>query len=96
MVRSLLEKYNIKGGIFDQHFLVDEGYLDRIMAAAELRSEDIVLEIGAGVGNLTERLARKAKKIIAIELDPVLVNVLHDQFDYIKNIEIISRRCLES
>ena len=95
MVLSLLEKYNIKGGIFDQHFLVDEGYLDRIVAAAELRSEDIVLEIGAGVGNLTERLAQKAKKVIAIELDPILVNVLHDHFDYIKNIEIVAGDALK-
>ena len=39
-----------------------------------LGPEDVVLEIGAGVGNLTERLARKAKKVIAIELDPALVN----------------------
>ena len=84
-----LRKYNIKGGTFDQHFLVDAGYLDRIVAAAELNSEDIVLEIGAGVGNLTERLARKAKKVIAIELDPALVNVLHDRFDNVGNIEII-------
>jgi 16S rRNA (adenine1518-N6/adenine1519-N6)-dimethyltransferase len=95
LVLSLLEKYNIKGGIFDQHFLVDEGYLDRIVAAAELRSEDIVLEIGAGVGNLTERLAQKAKKVIAIELDPILVNILHDYFDYIKNIEIVAGDALK-
>ncbi len=70
LVHHLLKKYNIKGGTFDQHFLVDTGYLDRIVAAAELKSEDVVLEIGAGIGNLTERLARKAKKVIAIELDP--------------------------
>lgn len=62
LVRSLLKKYNVKGGSFDQHFLVDAGYLDRIVTAAELGPDDIVLEIGAGVGNLTERLARKAKK----------------------------------
>ena len=60
------------------------------MAAAELRSEDIVLEIGAGIGNLTKRLSEKAIKVIAIELDPILVNVLHDQFDDIKNIDIIA------
>lgn len=59
------------------------------MAAANLEPEDVVLEIGAGVGNLTERLARKAKKVIAVELDPVLVRVLHDRFDKVENIEII-------
>jgi 16S rRNA (adenine1518-N6/adenine1519-N6)-dimethyltransferase len=75
--------------------LVDAGHLDRIVAAAELRSEDVVLEIGAGVGNLTERLARKAKKVIAIELDPALINVLHDRFDKIGNIEIIAGDALK-
>jgi 16S rRNA (adenine1518-N6/adenine1519-N6)-dimethyltransferase len=89
LVRNLLKKYNIKGGTFDQHFLTDTGYLDSIVDASELKSEDVVLEIGAGIGNLTERLARKAKKVIAIELDPVLVNILHDRFDDIENIEII-------
>ena len=65
------------------------------MAAAELKSEDVVLEIGAGIGNLTERLARKAKKVIAIELDPALVNILHDRFDNVGNIEIIAGDALK-
>ncbi len=69
--------------------------MDKIVAAAELRSEDIVLEIGAGVGNLTERLAQKAKKVIAIELDPILVNVLHDKFDDIKKIDIVAGDALK-
>ncbi|WP_205793732.1 16S rRNA (adenine(1518)-N(6)/adenine(1519)-N(6))-dimethyltransferase RsmA [Methanosarcina sp. MSH10X1] len=95
MVRSLLKKYNIKGGIFDQHFLIDTGYLDRIVAAADLGPEDVVLEIGAGIGNLTERLARKAKKVIVIEFDPALVRVLHDRFDEVENIEIIAGDALK-
>jgi len=81
--------------MFDQHFLVDESYLNRIVAAAELRSGDVVLEIGAGVGNLTKKLAQKAKKVIAIELDPILVNVLHDHFDDIKNIDIVEGDALK-
>ena len=54
-----------------------------------------MLEIGAGIGNLTERLARKARKVIAIELDSVLVNVLHDRFDKTENIEIIQGDALK-
>lgn len=65
------------------------------MAAADLGPEDVVLEIGAGVGNLTERLARKAKKVIAVELDPILVRVLHDRFDKVENIEIIAGDALK-
>jgi 16S rRNA (adenine1518-N6/adenine1519-N6)-dimethyltransferase len=63
--------------------------------AADLEPEDVVLEIGAGVGNLTERLAKKAKKVIAIELDPVLVRVLHDRFEKVANIEIIAGDALK-
>ncbi|RXA19913.1 16S ribosomal RNA methyltransferase A [Methanosarcina sp. MSH10X1] len=85
----------MKGGIFDQHFLIDTGYLDRIVAAADLGPEDVVLEIGAGIGNLTERLARKAKKVIVIEFDPALVRVLHDRFDEVENIEIIAGDALK-
>ncbi len=81
--------------MFDQHFLVDESYLDRIVAAAELRAGDVVLEIGAGVGNLTKKLAQKAKRVIAIERDPILVNVLHDHFDDIKNIDIVEGDALK-
>lgn len=89
MVRAILKKYRIKGGTFDQHFLIDVNYLDRIVAAADLSSEDTVLEIGAGIGNLTERLAKQAKKVLAVELDPRLVEVLHDRFRDVENIEII-------
>ncbi len=95
LVRFLLKKYNIKGGTFDQHFLIDPDYLDRIVAAADLRPEDVVLEIGAGIGNLTERLARKARKVIAVELDPTLVRVLHDRFDEVENIKIIAGDALK-
>ncbi|WP_269430191.1 16S rRNA (adenine(1518)-N(6)/adenine(1519)-N(6))-dimethyltransferase RsmA [Methanosarcina siciliae] len=57
--------------------------------------QDTVLEIGAGIGNLTERLARRAKKVIAVELDPALVSVLHDRFDKVENIEVIAGDALK-
>ena len=73
MVRALLKKYGIQGGYHDQHFLVDEQILDKIVEAAHLGDEETVLEIGAGIGNLTILLADCARKVIAIELDPVHV-----------------------
>jgi 16S rRNA (adenine1518-N6/adenine1519-N6)-dimethyltransferase len=60
-----------------------------------LSPQDTVLEIGAGIGNLTERLARRAKKVIAVELDPALVSVLHDRFDAVGNIEVIAGDALK-
>ncbi len=54
--------------------------LDRIVESADIVSGEVVLEIGAGIGNLTERLLRMADKVVAIEFDPKLVTVLEDRF----------------
>ncbi len=69
----------------DQHFLIDEQVLGRIIEYGNLNSLDTVLEIGAGFGNLTEKLARKAGKVIAIEVDPELASSLN-RFD---NVDVI-------
>lgn len=89
MVQTILRKYGIRGGYHDQHFLINKTILDRIVEAAHLTQEDTVLEIGAGIGNLTERLLPRAKKVIAIEFDPRLVAVLEDRFHDVDNLEII-------
>jgi len=95
LVRTILRKYGIRGGYHDQHFLVDERILDRIVEAARLDRGDTVLEIGAGIGNLTERLAARVRKVIAIELDPRLVEVLNDRFKGMENVQVIHGDVLE-
>ncbi|MFZ3383241.1 MAG: 16S rRNA (adenine(1518)-N(6)/adenine(1519)-N(6))-dimethyltransferase RsmA [Candidatus Methanoperedens sp.] len=75
----------------DQHFLIDEKVLGRIIEYGQLNSSDTVLEIGAGFGNLTEKLARKAGKVIAIEVDPELAYSLN-RFD---NVEVVIGDALE-
>ena len=95
MVRSILRHYGIHGGQHDQHFLVDEDILDRIVESAHIASDETILEIGAGVGNLTERLLRQADKVIAIELDPRLVAVLEDRFKGEKKLHLIHGDVLE-
>ncbi|MFN3302054.1 MAG: 16S rRNA (adenine(1518)-N(6)/adenine(1519)-N(6))-dimethyltransferase RsmA, partial [Patescibacteria group bacterium] len=72
-----------------QNFLINKKILDDIIEAADLRSDDIVLEIGPGFGYLTEKLAQKAKKVIAVELDKRLFNYLKKKFANQKNIKII-------
>lgn len=72
-----------------QNFLVNDKILDKIIEAAELKPEDIVLEIGPGLGVLTEALAQKVKKIVAIELDKKLAVFLQEKFRQQKNIKII-------
>lgn len=69
--------------------MINKTILDRIVESAHLTSDDTVLEIGAGIGNLTERLLPRAKKVIAIEFDPKLVAVLEDRFHDVDNLEII-------
>jgi 16S rRNA (adenine1518-N6/adenine1519-N6)-dimethyltransferase len=95
LVHNILRKYGIRGGDHDQHFLVDERILDRIVDAADIRPHETILEIGAGIGNLTERLMKRAGKVIAIERDPILVDVLLDRFGKNDKLEIIAGDVLE-
>ncbi|MCD6464377.1 methyltransferase domain-containing protein, partial [Candidatus Woesearchaeota archaeon] len=72
-----------------QHFLIDEKAIARILNYAFLNKNDVVLEIGAGTGNLTEKLLQKAKHVLAIEKDENLVKVLKNKFRNKKNVTII-------
>src|SRR4030065_2595070 len=68
-----------------QHFLVDKRVLDRIIEYGDLNSSDVVPEIGAGYGNLTELLAERAGKVIAVEMDPQLAASINRS----QNLEIV-------
>jgi 16S rRNA (adenine1518-N6/adenine1519-N6)-dimethyltransferase len=77
-----------------QHFLRDERVLQRIVEYAQVGEKDIVLEIGAGTGNLTRALASKAKQVYAIELDKKLASNLREQFTG-TNVEVIEGNALK-
>lgn len=79
-----------------QNFLINEKIYDNIVAAANLTANDIVLEIGPGLGFLTAKLAQKAKKVIAVELDDRLANYLQIGVDSqdITNVQIINEDIL--
>ena len=72
-----------------QNFLKDDAILQQIIENAELSTDDIAIEIGPGHGVLTELLAKKCKKVIAIELDDRLIEVLQNKFNNVNNVEII-------
>ncbi len=72
-----------------QNFLVNEGVLDRIVAAAQLSRSDTVLEIGPGTGALTQRLVATGARVIAIEKDRRLIGPLSEQFADAPNVEIL-------
>ena len=61
---------------FGQNFLIDEGVLQQIVEASDLTKEDCVLEIGPGIGTLTQYLAEKAGSVVAVEIDRTLIPVL--------------------
>lgn len=80
---------------FGQHFLTDKNIIRKIIAAASLRRSDHVLEIGPGRGALTFELARRAKKVLAIEVDRGLCALLIARARTLKNVDIICRDALK-
>ena len=73
-----------------QNFLIDGNIVRKIVAQANITSEDYVLEIGPGMGTLTEELALNAKKVVAVELDKSLLPILDETVGKYENLEIIS------
>jgi len=72
-----------------QYFLIDDGVATRMVEYADVESSDVVLEIGAGVGSLTEKLERKAKKVYAVEKDEELCEVLKERYDNKSRTEVL-------
>lgn len=95
MVYQILKEYGVKGGKMDQHFLTDAAALNEIVFSAQLEPSDIVLEIGGGIGNLSERIAPRVSKLIIIELDPQMVHILKSRLSVYENIEIISGNVMD-
>lgn len=72
-----------------QNFLADDTMLARIADCANLQAEDVVLEIGAGLGSLTRHLARGAGQVIAVEIDASLISILHGVVGSYKNVHLV-------
>lgn len=89
-IKNLLKKYKIRPSKrLGQNFLIDRGIIKKIIEAAELSLEDIILEIGPGLGNLTKELAKKAKKVIAVEKDQKMIKILEEVLKDHNNVKII-------
>jgi 16S rRNA (adenine1518-N6/adenine1519-N6)-dimethyltransferase len=88
--RQLLRQFGFKPKKrLGQHFLIDEAVLERILSAAGLSPGDIVIEIGPGLGILTEELARRGAKVIAVELDSRLVALLKKRLVAFSDVKIV-------
>ncbi len=89
-VKNLFKKHKLRPSRgLGQHFLIDKGIARKIVAAAELKPEDIVLEIGPGLGALTLGLAKRVKKVIAVEKDSRIVELLKETVKGFSNIKIV-------
>lgn len=89
--RDILHEYGIKPRKkLGQSFLTDVNTINKIAASACISPDDVVVEIGAGIGVLTRDIAQIARQVIAVEIDPHLVATLHDQLAFCTNTEIHS------
>ena len=78
---KIMKKYNVVANkSFGQNFLIDENIVEGIVEKANISKEDFVIEIGPGLGTLTEYLLRNAGKVLAVELDKKMVNIITDRF----------------
>lgn len=94
--REILKKYNIKADkSLGQNFLISDEVVDGIVESANIEKEDIVIEIGPGLGVLTNLLLQKSNNVIAVELDPRMVSILKDRFKEKDNFTIIHEDILK-
>ncbi|MBC8590228.1 16S rRNA (adenine(1518)-N(6)/adenine(1519)-N(6))-dimethyltransferase RsmA [Wansuia hejianensis] len=95
-VKEIIEKYGFRfSKSLGQNFLIDGNVVRNIVKGANITKEDYVLEIGPGIGTLTEELALNAKKVVSVELDNSLLPVLEETLSDYENVEIIHGDILE-
>ena len=95
-VPALLRAYNLRPKkSLGQNFLVDESALNKVTAAAEIGPQSDVLEIGAGLGSLTRRLAAAARQVVAVELDGELFPILRETLAPFNNVRLVQGDMLE-
>ncbi len=94
--KFIMNEYQItanKG--YGQNFLVDENIVNSIVEKADVCKDDLIIEIGPGLGTLTALLLEKAGKVVCIELDPKMITVLQDRFSLYNNFELINNDVLK-
>ena len=80
---------------FGQNFLIDTHVLDKIIRSAKITKDDLVLEIGPGIGTMTQYLAEAARRVIAVEIDKNLIPILSDTLREYDNVKVINEDILK-
>jgi len=95
-VRKILRDYGVRPKkSLGQSFLEDKNIMQRIILISDIREDDTVVEIGAGVGIMTELIAQKARKVIALDIDPRMVGILRERLADYDHVDIIQANVLE-
>lgn len=93
---AVLQKYNFTfQKKFGQNFLIDPHVLDKIISAAEITKDDFVLEIGPGIGTMTQYLCENARQVLAVEIDKALIPILKDTLSAYDNVEVLNADVLK-
>ena len=93
---EVLQKYNFAfQKRFGQNFLIDTHVLEKIIASAEITKDDFVLEIGPGIGTMTQYLAEAAREVAAVEIDKTLIPILQDTLKEWNNVTVINNDILK-
>lgn len=93
---AVLQKYDFNfQKKFGQNFLIDTSVLDRIIDAACIGKDDLVLEIGPGIGTMTQYLCEHARKVVAVEIDKNLIPILEDTLSEYENVSVINEDILK-
>ena len=94
--KFIMKKYNITANKnYGQNFLIDESVVNGIIENADITKNDLIIEIGPGLGTLTSRLLENAGKVICVELDKNMIKILNDRFSLYKNFELINNDILK-
>ena len=95
-IREIMKQYRFRfTKSLGQNFLKDDNVVDDIIEQCELTKDDVVIEIGPGIGVMTERIAEKAKSVIAVEIDKNLIPILTETLSEYNNIIIINEDILK-
>ena len=94
--KSIMKKYGIRANkSLGQNFLISNEVVEKIINASDIKENDMVIEIGPGLGTLTKYLLQKAGKVICIELDKKMINILNERFFLYQNFEILNQDVLK-
>ena len=89
--QAILNTYKIQANkSLGQNFLIDDRVIEKIIEASNIEKEDLIIEIGPGLGVLTERLLKKSNNVVVIELDKKMIEILQNRFCLNRNLEIIN------